>query len=56
MNMKTAERKNYTSVGTPMIKKEFGQFVKDSEKSGVIDFDKGLEIVEARLAKHRKIK
>ncbi len=56
MHMKISERKNYTSIGKPMTKKEFSQFVKDSEKSGEVDFNKGLEIIEDRLAKHRKVK
>lgn len=52
--MKVVERKNYTSIGKPLTKKEFKQFVKNSEKSREMDFDKGLEIIELRLAKHRK--
>ena len=46
---KIKEKKNYTVEGKPMTKKEFGQFVKDSEESGEMDFDKGIEIVEDRL-------
>ena len=53
---KIKEKKNYTVEGKPMTKKEFVQFVKDSEESGEIDFDKGIEIVEDRLNQYRKIK
>ena len=53
---KIKEKKNYTVEGKPMTKKEFVQFVKDSEESGEMDFDKGIEIVEERLSQYRKIK
>lgn len=56
INIKASERKNYTLICKPMTKKEFAQFVKNSEKSREMDFDKGIEIVEGRLSKHRKIK
>lgn len=53
---KIKEKKNYTVEGKPMTKKEFAQFVKDSEESGEMNFDKGIEIVEDRLTRYRKIK
>ena len=39
----------------PMTKKEFVQFIKNSETSGEIDFDKGIKIIEERLEQHRKL-
>lgn len=53
---KIKEKKNYTVEGKPMTKREFAQFVKDSEESGEMAFDKGIEIVEDHLAQYRKIK
>ena len=53
---KIKEKKNYTVEGKPMTKKKFAQFIKDSEESGEMDFDKGIEIVEDRLTQYRKIK
>lgn len=53
---KIKDKKNYTIEGKPMTKKEFAQFVKDSEESGEMDFDKGIEIVEERLSQYRKTK
>lgn len=48
------QKKSYSIKGNPIFKMEFVQFVKDSEESGKMDFEKGLEIIEVRLAKHRK--
>lgn len=53
---KIKEKKNYTIEGKPMTKKEFTQFVKDSEESGERDLDKGIELIEDRLTQYRKIK
>ena len=53
---KIKDKKNYTIEGKPMTKKEFTQFVKDSEESGEMDFDKGIEVVEERLNQYRKTK
>jgi hypothetical protein len=53
---KIKDKKNYTVAGKPMSKKEFVQFVKESEESGDADFDKGIEIIEERLEEYRKIK
>ena len=54
--MKILEKRNYTIVGKPMFNKEFVRFVKKSERSGMVDFDKGIEIMEERLEKHRNMK
>lgn len=52
----TKEQKSYTIKGSPMSKREFVQFVKNSEESGEMDFDKGIEIIEERLRKYRNMK
>jgi hypothetical protein len=50
------EKKNYTIKGKPMPKGEFVQVINDSEDSGTIDLDKGIELVEERLSEYRKVK
>jgi hypothetical protein len=50
------EKKNYTLYGKSMSNKEFIKIIKDSEESGVRDFDVGIKIVEERLNQYRKIK
>ena len=53
---KIKEKKNNTVQGKPMSKKEFVQFVKDSEESGELDFNEGIHIVEDHLEQYRKVK
>lgn len=45
---KTKEKKNYTVEGKPLSEKEFAQVIKDSEESGEMDLDKGIEIENAK--------
>ncbi len=50
------EKKNLTIKGKPMSKAEFVQLINDSEESGEVDFDKGLEQVNEKLNQYRKVK
>ncbi len=54
--MKIPDKRNHAVAGKPMTKKEFVRFVKESEKSWTIGFDKGIEIIEQRLKKYRNMK
>lgn len=53
---KKQEKKNFTIKGKPMSKNEFIQLVNESEESGEVDFDKGIEMVNERLEEYRKVK
>ena len=48
-------RKNCTVKGKSMSKFHFVQLIKISEKSGELDFDEAIKIMEDRLKKYRKI-
>ncbi len=52
---KKQEKKNYTIQGKPMSKGEFVQLINDSEESGEVDFDKGIEQVNERIEKYRNL-
>ena len=56
LSKKNIEKKNYTISGKQMNKAEFAQLLKDSEESGEVDFDKGIEQVNERLEEYRKLK
>lgn len=52
---KKQDKKNYTIAGKPMSKSEFAVLIKDSEESGDVDFEKGINQVEEKLDEYRKV-